>query len=180
MTGFDAELERALADLAARRLAAYRAGDATGILMADHDWLRPALAELRSRARDGADASVLQRLAGAVWEVVDGHSRVEEEVYFPAVDRLLAEAGRPNPMVMAMAAEHDALPDRHRRLVEALAAGKDPLPAIDAFSRALLIHFDNEEDLVFEDAREALQGEEGRRLAQAMAAFLGIGEQQGG
>ncbi|GBD13559.1 hypothetical protein HRbin24_01591 [bacterium HR24] len=179
MSGFDAELEGALADLAARRLAACRAGDPTGILMADHEWLRPALAELRARARDGVDASALERLVSAIWEVVDSHSRVEEELYFPAVDRLLAEAGRPNPMVMAMAAEHDALPDRRRQLLEALAAGRDPLPAIDAFSRALLVHFDNEEDLVFEDAREVLKGEEGRRLARAMAAFLGISERGG-
>jgi iron-sulfur cluster repair protein YtfE (RIC family) len=161
------------------RLEAYRKGEATAILLADHDWLRAALAELRPRALAAGERADLEALAESIWQGIQEHSQVEEQIYFPGVERLLAEAGRHNPMVQAMAAERDALPERYRQLQQSLALSTELLPAIDAFARALLVHFDNEEDLVFEEAMELERASGDSSLARAVGAFLDITGEEG-
>jgi hemerythrin-like domain-containing protein len=174
MSVLDESPQRAYERLNRQRREQYLAGDPTAMLMVDHEWLRAALAELRQRALSGVEAAEFAEVVGLVWQVVDEHSRLEEELYLDAVDEALSRHGRQNPMVQAMKAEHDALPDRYRQLQAALSGQGDVVRALDGLTRALLVHFDNEEDLVFQEAQEVVTGETGRGLAQAMARWLGL------
>src|SRR5262245_42432286 len=133
--------------------------DATRLLKTDHDAVR---ALFREFAEAGADAISRRTLYRAIRQELRLHSRLEEEVFYPAVMRVRAEPARE--------AVRGALEDHH--VVDGLLAELDQLDAEDASygekMRALQTsverHIEEEEGVMFAQARIHLTDERLDRL----------------
>ena len=144
--------------------AARSALDPTAFLLADHEWLRFLLAELRPRAADSAQAAELHAIIEALEPLLDRHIRQEEEAYFPVVDRHVRELTE--GATEDMYGEHDAIRVALSDLLGALARGREATTAYAAFTRSLLVHFENEEELIFGEAAERLSKAERRAILE--------------
>ena len=140
--------------LAKKTRTAMEDGDPTAILLADHEWLRDLLDEYRRRLdKPGSLAEV----HAAILELkprLELHIRREEEAYFPAVEDFMRESGQGS--TFDMYGEHDAIRIRLDELLRALDQQSMESHAYGAFSRSLLIHFENEEELIIAEAPEHL------------------------
>ena len=143
-------------------------GDATAFLMAEHDWLRSALLEMKATV-GRKEFEPLQASLSSISERLDLHIRKEEEVFFPAIEPQMLEAGQGS--TFDMYGEHDAIRIRRDQLVRALASQADIAGSFAAFERSITIHFENEEDLIFADAPGWLTKEQGSDLIQKMQAL---------
>jgi hypothetical protein len=158
-----------LDELAAATRQAAEAVDPTAYLLADHAWMRTVIDAYRGlvgvateRARVRADAAELLRL-------LDLHIRKEEEAYFPAIEEIMLELGQGS--TFDMYGEHDAIRIRFDELLQALDEGTGAGTAYPALSRALLIHFENEEELIFAEAPQHLSSD---ACAEILTRFAAI------
>jgi hemerythrin superfamily protein len=140
--------------------------DATTLLKNDHDAVR---ALFRDFAAAGADAVSRGTLYRTIRQELQLHSRLEEQVFYPAVMRVRAEPARE--------AVREALEDHH--VMDGLLAELDQLEPEDASysekMRALQTsverHIEEEEGAMFAQARIHLTDERLERLGRDMAAL---------
>jgi hemerythrin superfamily protein len=140
--------------------------DATTFLKNDHDTVRALFREL---AEAGADAASRRALYKTIRQELRLHSRLEEQVFYPAVMRVRAEPARE--------AVREALEDHH--FMDGLLAELDQLEPEDASyadkMRALQAsverHIEEEESAMFAQARIHLTDERLERLGRDMAAL---------
>ncbi len=140
--------------------------DATALLKRDHDAVR---AHLRELADAGADATARGSLFKTIRQELRLHSRLEEQVFYPAVMRVRAEPARE--------AVREALEDHH--VMDGLLAELDQLEPEDAgYAEKVLAlqtsverHIEEEESAMFAQARIHLTDERLERLGRDMAAL---------
>jgi hypothetical protein len=140
--------------LVEKRRAFAEAGDPTAILLADHEWLRDLLDEYRAYVANPARLSEVHAAMLEVRPRLELHIRREEEAYFPAIEAFMQESGQGS--TFDMYGEHDAIRIRIEELLVALDGQSGASRAYGAFARSLLIHFDNEEELIFSEAPKHL------------------------
>jgi len=151
---------------------ATNAGDATGFLIAEHEWLRAALYDLRSMAETAdadAGAEAFGAYLGEVSAQLDLHIRKEEEVFFLAIEPQMLEEGQGS--TFDMYGEHDAIRIRRDELVAAVGKRAGIRGAFASFARSITVHFENEEELVFADAPGWITKEQGADLISKMQAL---------
>jgi len=156
--------------LETRTRSATTAGDPTAFLAADHDWLRGLLVEFRPLVRR---PDQIENIRTAMMELklrLNLHIRREEEAYFPAIEDFMQESGQGS--TFDMYGEHDAIHIRLDQLLEALEANSDVSDSFAAFSRSLLIHFENEEELIFAEATAHLSVEASRQVLSQFEALI--------
>jgi hypothetical protein len=149
---------------AAARRSALDAVDPTAYLLADHAWLRGVIAELRPASSLPSALPALRESAAALVPRIETHIRLEEEAYFPAIEAAMQALGQGS--TFDMYGEHDAIRIRSEELIEALGRTNDVPHAFANFARSLLIHFDNEEELVFAEAPESLTAMQRREIIE--------------
>jgi len=140
--------------------------DATALLKNDHDAVR---ALFRAFAEAGTDAVSRRTLYKTIRQELQLHSRLEEQVFYPAVMRVRADPARE--------AVREALEDHH--VMDGLLAELDQLEPEDASysekMRALQTsverHIEEEEGAMFAQARIHLTDERLERLGRDMAAL---------
>lgn len=142
--------------------AARRSNDPTGVLLAEHEWLRSILDEYQRKTQDGQDTAATFATMQALGPLLNLHILREEEAYFPAVEEFVHKAGQGS--TTDMYGEHDAIRIRHDELLSSLERRGMAGEAFAAFSRALLVHFENEEELVFAEAPQHLTEESRLRI----------------
>jgi hemerythrin superfamily protein len=138
--------------------------DATTLLKKDHDAVRQLFRDFRE-ADGNADARRI--VFRTIRQALQTHSRVEEQVFYPAVMRVRAEPARE--------AVRDALEDHH--VMDGLLAELDQLDPEDAryaekmrsLQESVERHLDDEEDAMFAQARIHLTDERLERLGRDMA-----------
>lgn len=142
--------------------------DPTAVLLAEHAWLRSILLELdKALRRDtSADRPRLRSQLEPLRGLLELHIRREEDLYFPAVEPLLGSGGK--EAIADMYGEHDAIRIRFDQFAEALHAGQEVAPALRGLEKSLVVHFDNEEELIFEEVAGRLTRESGRELVASM------------
>ncbi|HET7226578.1 MAG TPA: hemerythrin domain-containing protein [Candidatus Eisenbacteria bacterium] len=174
-------------------------GDAIDVLLEDHRRIAGQLAPLRAAARPpdaGAGPAIMRpglNLAGvvhALGEALAAHARKEDEVLFPALERVFGEGGGPTA---AMRDEHRDIHEQTARFratlheleevehpaivaggarLGALAAGDADAATLHAAAGRLLAlidaHFEKEEMILFPMARDMLTGEALAALAEDM------------
>jgi hemerythrin superfamily protein len=136
--------------------------DATTLLKKDHDAVRQLFRDFRE-----ADAEARPIVFRTIRQVLKTHSRVEEQVFYPAVMRVRVEPARE--------AVRDAL--EHHHVVDGLLAELDQLDPEDArygekmrsLQESVERHIDEEEDAMFAQARIHLTDERLERLGRDMA-----------
>jgi hemerythrin-like domain-containing protein len=148
---------------------ATRAVDPTAVLLADHEWLRSLLEAHRPSVQRGEKLGEIHAATQALKPRLDLHIRREEQAYFPAVEESLRESGRGS--TLDMYGEHDAIRIRLDELLVALDLGTGVADAYAAFSRSLLIHFENEEELVFSEAPAHLSERARRQILSQFEAL---------
>jgi hemerythrin-like domain-containing protein len=142
--------------------------DPTAVLLAEHAWLRSILAELdRGQRRDtSADRPGLRSQLEPLRGLLELHIRKEEDLYFPAVQSLLGVRGE--QAIADMYGEHDAIRIRYDQFADALHAGQEVAHELSSLEKSLVVHFDNEEELIFEEVSGRLTRESGRELVASM------------
>lgn len=148
---------------------AIAAGDPTAYLLAEHQWLRDLLDAYRSQARAGDQLAEVLAAMREMKPLLEMHIRYEEEAYFPALEDFMQEAGQGS--MFDLYGEHDVIKLRLEQLLDALATGSGSGSAYGAFSHSLIVHFENEEDLIFAEAPGHLSADAGREILQAFAAL---------
>jgi hemerythrin superfamily protein len=137
--------------------------DATTLLKKDHEAFR---ALFRAFAQAGDDADACRKLYRTIRQELQTHSRVEEQVFYPAVMRVRAEPARE--------AVRGALEDHH--VVDGLLAEIDQLEPDDtrygekmrALQESVERHIADEEEAMFAQARIHLTDERLERLGRDM------------
>ncbi|HXF51602.1 MAG TPA: hemerythrin domain-containing protein [Dehalococcoidia bacterium] len=148
--------------LEAKRRAATEQEDPTAFLLADHEWLRDLLETYRSALKSEDRLDEVRAAMVELRPLLDVHIRLEEEAYFPAIEPLMKEIGQGS--TFDMYGEHDAIRIRFDQLLEALERGNGAAAAYAALARSLLVHFENEEDLIFAEAPKHLTPEARREV----------------
>jgi hemerythrin superfamily protein len=141
----------------------YPSMDATTLLKNDHDAVR----ELFRAFADAGGADARRTLYRSIRHELLTHSRIEEQVFYPAVMRLRAEPARE--------AVRGALEDHH--VVDGLMAEIDQLEPEDArysekmraLQESVERHIEDEERALFAQARIHLTDERLERLGRDMA-----------
>ena len=131
---------------------------ATELLRDDHATVKQMLSELETVSP--RDADTRRQLVDKIADALDVHTRLEEELFYPALDGVSA---------------HIATARAHHREIEQLLdeiAGRKPTTtrwahALAALKEAIVRHVDAEEDVLFLDA-ERLGSEELERLGAAI------------
>jgi hemerythrin superfamily protein len=139
--------------------------DATTLLKNDHDAVRQLFREFVA----SGDAEARKGLVRTIRQSLQTHSRVEEEVFYPAVMRVRAESARE--------AVRGALEEHH--VVDGLLAELAELDPDDArfdekmrtLQASVERHLDEEEDGMFTQARIHLTDERLERLGRDMAVL---------
>jgi hypothetical protein len=149
--------------------AASEAQDPTALLPADHDWLRDLLEIYRAQVRAGERLDEVHAAMRQLKPRLGLYVRREEEAYFPAIEKFLEESGQGS--TFDMYGEHDAIKIRLEQLLIALGQRWSPSDAYAAFSRSLLIHFENEEELIFAEAPQHLSDEARREILRQFGAL---------
>jgi iron-sulfur cluster repair protein YtfE (RIC family) len=138
--------------------------DVTTLLKQDHDAVRQLF---RALAEAGTDAGARNSLYKSIRQELQNHSRVEEQVFYPAVMRVRSDPARE--------AVRDALEEHH--IVDGLLAELDQLDPEDAtygekmraLQESVERHIEEEEDAMFAQARIHLTDERLERLGRDMA-----------
>ncbi len=156
-----------LEELAAGTRAATEAIDPTGYLLSEHSWRRDVVEVYRKLAGLEAERARVQTDAAQLMRQLELHIRKEEDAYFPAIEPVMVELGQGS--TFDMYGEHDAIRIRLDELTKALSEGSGVGSAYAAFARALLIHFDKEEDLIFVEAPQHLSEETCRTILEQFA-----------
>ncbi len=136
------------------------------LLKNDHDAVRRLF---RAFADAGADVEARRSLYRTIRHELQNHSRLEEQVFYPAVMRVRAEPARESV--------RDALEEHH--IVDGLLAELDQLEPEDpgyvekmrALRETVERHIDDEEDAMFAQARIHLTDERLERLGRDMEAL---------
>ncbi len=143
------------------------ANDPTAFLLAEHEWLRALLEAYRPAVARGEKLAEVHEAIRELKGRLDLHIRREEEAYFPAVEGFMAESGQGS--TFDMYGEHDAIRIRLDELLIALDRQSMESHAYGAFSRSLLVHFENEEELIFAEAPAHLTEEARRQIIEKFA-----------
>jgi hemerythrin-like domain-containing protein len=142
--------------LSANVTAASTANDPTAYLLAEHEWTRVVLDDLHGRLGAGGPGLSMDD-AEALKHFVDLHIRREEEVFFPALEPIVRAMGLGS--TEDMYGEHDAIRIRLEELEDAIARSHLNEDHLAALRRSLLVHFDNEEELLFYEPASRLSEE---------------------
>ena len=137
------------------RTKAIEAVDPASYLLADHAWLRSVLGDLEHLSDESGRLGELHAGILELAPLIDTHIRLEEEAFFPAIEEFVRKSRRGS--TEDMYGEHDAIRIRLEQLLAALSHyGSTASAELAAFSRSLLNHFDNEEELLFTDLLDQL------------------------
>lgn len=156
-----------LEELAVEVAAAASSNDPTAYLLAEHAWVRDVLDDMRERVKDsGSLSSDDIEQFGAM---IDLHIRREEEAYFPLLE----------PIVQAMRigtteemyGEHDAIRICMEGMQDSVARVSDLNSPLAALRRSLLVHFENEEELLFYEPAGRLTDDARREILAGFAAL---------
>lgn len=152
--------------LETKRRAASEQDDPTAFLLADHEWLRDLLETYRSAMKSDDRLEEVRAAMVELQPLLDIHIRLEEEAHFPAIEPLMKETGQGSTFDTSFDTygEHDAIRTRFGQLLEALERGSEAAAAYAALARSLLVHFENEEDLIFAEAPRHLTPEARREV----------------
>jgi len=148
--------------------------DPSAFLLADHAWLRVVLDALDPGSGQYVDLhEKLEQLVPSI----ELHIRQEEEFFFPAVEPVMKELGTGS--TEDMYGEHDAIRIRIDELFRAFHSPTDINRAYDSFVRSLLVHFENEEELIFAEAPSHLSEMTRREVIAQIEASMtrGFGQQ---
>ena len=160
--------------------AAVAAADPVQLLIAEHEWLRSIVTSTDAAFRDGAhlDAARFRTEQHAVRRFIEKHILKEELEFFPFVEAVLERQGE-KARTQEMRNEHDAIRMRYDSLQRALDRGTvRQSRSFRHLWRALVVHFDNEERYLFEEARPALSRQESADLAMRLAQYQMPAEQE--
>jgi len=146
------------------RLAAEEANDPAALLLADHAWLRLVIDELQPLSQQAGQFIQLRENVLELAPAIEAHIRQEEEAFFPAIEQIMRELGQGS--TEDMLGEHDAIRIRIDELLKAFHTAADVGHAYANFARSLLVHFDNEEELIFEEAPKRLDWETRQQLLE--------------
>jgi hemerythrin superfamily protein len=145
--------------------------DALELLTADHNRVRGLFT--RFQAAEGSDGATAKQLAATIFDELEVHTKIEEEVFYPAVKACSDDIGE---LVAEGLEEHHVVDE-----LMAEAKGLDPTDEAWAAKLKVMIenvehHAEEEEEELFPLVRKALDTEArtelGRRL-EAMKAQLG-------
>lgn len=134
--------------------AAEAANDPAGLLLAEHEWLRQVLDELQPLSLQAGRFSQLREDILELAPVLDTHIKLEEDAFFPAIEPIMRRLGRGS--TEDMYGEHDAIRIRIDELLAVFHTTGDVATAYANFVRSLVVHFENEEELIFADAPQHL------------------------
>jgi iron-sulfur cluster repair protein YtfE (RIC family) len=148
---------------------ALAASDPAALLLADHAWLRTVLDELETTAGDGGNPTELRDQMLELAPLIDLHIRREEQALFPALEPIMLRLRRGS--TEDMYGEHDAIRIRIDELFAAFHGPIDVAQAFDNLARSLLVHFENEEELIFADVPAELSIEERREVMAKLLAL---------
>jgi len=147
-------------------------GDPTGLLLADHNWIRTVFEELTLRMT--ADQSTIRELLPGLKhmaELLDTHIRQEEDVYFPAVRPPVSDRAR--TWIAAAFPEHEVVRMTEDDFLEAIERRRDLGTDFRSFHSALVQHLDNEEEFIFPEVAANLAEDAARSLAAGMLKLSG-------
>ena len=139
-----------LDDLTEKIRSAVSEDDPTAFLLAEHDWLRDVLDVYRNELQTPGRLAEIHAAMLDLKPKLELHIRREEEAFFPAIEEFMQESGQGS--TFDMYGEHDAIRIRMEELLRALDRPSMESSAYSAFSRSLLVHFENEEELIFAEA----------------------------
>jgi hemerythrin-like domain-containing protein len=139
----------------------------TGMLVADHNWLRTIFDDL-TRRMVADQSSIAELLPGLkdVAKALDVHIHQEEDIYFPAVKPLVSD--RAKTWIAAAFPEHEVIRMTEDDFLEAVERGRNLTTDFRSFHSALIQHLDNEEEHIFPEVAANLDDETARGLARAM------------
>ena len=124
-----------------------QANDPAALLIADHAWLRLVLDELQPLSHQAGRFIALRDDILELAPAIEAHIRLEEDAFFPAIEPIMRELGQGS--TEDMYGEHDGIRIRIDELLRAFHSTEDVAQAYANFSRSLVVHFDNEEELIF-------------------------------
>jgi iron-sulfur cluster repair protein YtfE (RIC family) len=152
-----------------KTLAATNAEDPTALLLADHEWLRTVIEEYRVKVRSPELLAEVHKAMLELKPALELHIKREEEAYFPALEEYMQESGQGS--TFDMYGEHDAIKIRMEQLLQALHQPAGARDAYSALARSLLVHFENEEELIFAEAPSHLTDEARRSILQLFSSL---------
>ncbi len=144
--------------------------DALKLLTSDHDKVRGLFKEFRS-AKDAGDTKRMHSLQTTIFDELETHTRIEEDVFYPAVHQL--DIDKLNEM-------HDESLQEHH-VVDVLIREITGLKTDDVFAAKMTVlienvehHADEEEADMFPDVRSHMDADQlhdlGERLEAAKAS----------
>jgi len=135
---------------AAARAAAAEANDPAALLIADHEWLRLVVDELRPMSQQAGQFNALRDDILQLAAAIELHIRLEEDAFFPAIEPIIRKLGQGS--TEDMYGEHDGIRIRIDELLRSFHLSGDVTHAYLNFVRSVVVHFDNEEELIFAKA----------------------------
>ena len=140
--------------------------DAIALLTGDHNQVRGLFKRYKT-ADEGNDSALAQKLAGKIFEALEVHSTIEEEIFYPAIKSASEEVGE---VVAEGFQEHAVV----KTLMTEIKAGKPGSEEWVAKMKVLIEnvehHAEEEEKEMFPPLRSKLGAEKLVQLAEKMEA----------
>lgn len=140
--------------------------DAIDLLTADHDKVRTLFGEFKT-AKEADDHEEMRSLQAQIFDELDTHTRIEEDIFYPAVRKL--DVDELQESVDESLQEHHVV----KLLMREIGELSDP----DVFVAKMTVlienvehHADEEESDMFPPVREHMSNEELDRLAEELEA----------
>lgn len=138
--------------------------DAVSLLRADHKKIRQLLTDLKSAEKPAQR----QRLLAHVKQELEVHTKIEEEIFYPAF-RAAAQTKKDEQLFHEATAEHHAA-ELMLQEVGSAAAATEEFPGRAKVLKEVVVHHAGEEETdMFSRARELIGAAELRTLGQQMA-----------
>lgn len=141
----------------------------TDALLGEHGVFYALFDQIEAAAAGATSVTRVQEATVVLRAVVRSHANLEEELLFPVLEPLMGADG---PLAV-MRAEHDEI----GRALQRIEDMRDPDDASASVSRALNLvrnHFQKEEVVLFNVARQVLDDETQIRLGRAWAEARGV------
>ena len=152
------------------------ASDATALLAHDHQEVRSLFQQYERSAQGGPGASNRRALVERICTMLETHTRIEEEIFYPAA----RDAGVDESLLDEAESEHASAKTLIGRLRSAGADDADTDATVTELAGAIEHHVQEEESELFPQCRHAGMDleETGRRLAERKRALTAQGARQ--
>src|SRR5262245_37394717 len=145
--------------------------NAIELLKKDHETVK-SLFQSFEKAKEQDDVESKRSLFGSIKQELDAHTRVEEEIFYPAFDRAAGEKDEDDKELVLEAGEE------HQQVKTLLAELSDMEPDEKTFDAKMKVvkdnvdhHVEEEEGEMFPHAQKQLSSEELEQLGERMAAL---------